>query len=107
MIEKLPWDSDFFGYPVGRVILKDFTDKRLSEIKCYASDFRLVYLFADHEITDQPDFRLFDRKAFFEKPISDSRLDETIIEFDPGKHDYDKLLHLALLSGSYSRFRID
>ena len=48
-LEILAWDSDFFGYPVGKIIASGIKADRLSELinQAKKESIRLVYLFAD------------------------------------------------------------
>jgi dTDP-4-amino-4,6-dideoxy-D-galactose acyltransferase len=46
LVEPLEWDTDFFGFPIGRVALDDATPQRLAEIETEARDLGIVCLYA-------------------------------------------------------------
>lgn len=119
MIEKLEWDSKFFKYPVGKLIVKhDINENKLFEIlNKEAKNYNLVYIFLpegrnisksnciNHNI------KLVDRKIVYQKKLSvRHRTVEKYfgeIESITGLKNYEKLPNLALLSGQYSRFNTD
>ncbi|KEO73463.1 GNAT family N-acetyltransferase [Anditalea andensis] len=110
-IQKLDWDSSFFGYEVGKLTLSE--GDKLSEEKFYEEvlPYDLVYIFSTSEINTQ-NFNLRDRKVVLEKDnyftetIEESH-DFTIRPFDSNIDDYEKLLDLGLQSGLHSRFNTD
>ena len=63
LIKKLDWDSSFFGYEVGKVIL-DKDNFRKEEFKKKAIDYKLVYVYSN-EIVDDEKFKLVDEKVTF------------------------------------------
>ena len=107
-IERLSWDSDFFGYEVGRIEIENLTDFNLSVFKKAAQKFKLVFVFSDLEL-NIPNFNLVDKKVIFHQEIIRIKeLSDIIIEsFDQTKHDFNQLKKLALQSGIQSRFFID
>lgn len=107
MIERLPWDSDFFGFPVGKLAL-DERDQAITlfDIQHDVTDFHVCYIFSQTELKNEA--CLFqDEKVVFE--IMTNQLapywNESIIVGAP--QDYEGLLDLALSSGAYSRFKLD
>ncbi len=106
MIKKLQWDTDFFGYPVGRINTSEtFFKKNTVEL----DNFRLVYLFSDKvlEITDSNILEV-DIKTTLVKRIEKNELypfHESISEYSGGQDT--KMKSLALESGKYSRFKTD
>jgi len=107
MIDKLTWDSEFFGYNVGRYIIDNqlFDENLLKENK---DNFKLIYIFSDEAIHDIKEIKLVDIKVIFEKKIAkDLKDNESIVEFDSNIQNYSELEQLAYLSGIYSRFKID
>jgi len=46
LVEHLPWDSEFFGLPIGRVMLDGATEDRLRAIEDEARDAGVVCLYA-------------------------------------------------------------
>jgi dTDP-4-amino-4,6-dideoxy-D-galactose acyltransferase len=109
MIDKLTWDSEFFGYNVGLYNLENdrFDNKLFHENK---ENFELIYIFSESEIELELEnkIKLVDVKTLFEKKVSNNLIDnETIISFDSSIHNYSELEQLAYLSGTFSRFKID
>lgn len=136
MIEKLKWDSEFFNYPVGRLIVNqgETTDDAL--FKLHQTDFRLIYVFSDEEIEfPVTGLKPVDQKVTLIKALSQNDVaqslefsaketgitpiekDETLTEENdtemlvkPYHHndkEYAMLLELALISGTHSRFNTD
>jgi len=106
MIEKLQWDTDFFGYDVGQVIFTD--DVKIDDILKEAEKFKLVYLVSGQEINYKPvRLQLVDIKTKLTKEVSikEDCLTNNIAEYD-GNND-EQLIQLALQSGIYSRFKKD
>ncbi|MDD3876097.1 MAG: GNAT family N-acetyltransferase [Bacteroidales bacterium] len=110
MIEKLFWDSNFFGYPVGKLELKQTTDFDLMSFKENAQKYQLVYIFSEEELKcDDPSLTLNDIKVTFLKKLCEE-LSDSIPECTPyifNSADYSELESLALESGKYSRFKTD
>lgn len=108
-IDVLKWDSDFFGYPVGRIDISGNT-----ELPCVfieeAHSFKLVYFFADREL-NVPGLDLVDKKVTLQHNIqlhpSFEAKSKDIRAFDLSRDSYEDLVQLALQSGTYSRFFID
>lgn len=104
-IEKLEWDSNLFGYNVGRI---DDNNFRLKDF----SDFKLVYIFSDKLIT-RLESKLVDKKATFIYQINESQMSNEqsskilIQPYEDLTHDYNELLTLTYESGIYSRFSVD
>lgn len=104
-IEKLEWDSNLFGYKVGRLYDEHFRSQDFSE-------FKLVYLYSDKEIKEL-ERNLVDKKTTFiyqmsECQISDGQSSNILIQpYEELIHNYDELLTLTYESGIYSRFFVD
>ncbi|MCL5247324.1 GNAT family N-acetyltransferase [Cellulophaga sp. 20_2_10] len=107
-IIKLDWDSDFFGYTIGRVDVKSPGAFDFPKFKKNAALYRLVYLFSDQKI-ESSKVQLVDTKLTFSKQLEHANLDENskVSIFLKGKDDFKKIEKLALQSGKYSRFKID
>lgn len=108
MIEKLKWDSDFFGYPVGRIQLETAHYSHISDITKDTAGFRLVYLVCPKRIrTTIKGLKLVDIKTRFSKQINNEQSDSfgRIHEYSGGADD--QLERLALQSGVFSRFKAD
>lgn len=111
-VERLDWDSDFFGFGVG--VLKPQSTAAVPALvkEARASGLKLLYWFADPQdgeaaaAAEAVGAFLADRKVTFLADAS-SRSGEVA----PGLHTATKVtpqLHsLALQSGHYSRFKVD
>lgn len=107
MINKLTWDSDFFGFNVGKFTVENTKFDEIN-FKEESKNFQLVYLFSNQEINVSDDLKLVDIKTTFEKKINTNIVDnKSIISFDSEIHNYKELEELAYLSGVFSRFKID
>ncbi|MBK0371274.1 GNAT family N-acetyltransferase [Flavobacterium agrisoli] len=108
-IERLEWDSSFFGFEVGRIGIgdeKEFDYKLFSE---YSKKFKLVYVFSKVNLLF-PNFELVDRKVVLNQFTYEVVLKENelvIDSFNLDRHDIKELKQLALKSGIYSRFNVD
>lgn len=110
-IEALTWDSDFFGFPVGRLTLDADHDWQAAQRLLQVSEYQLVYVHTDAqnsallaEITTKAP--LYDLKTYFVK----KKLDKTKWPIGIKRYTgslYPELLLLALQSGVYSRFNKD
>ncbi|MDT0686581.1 GNAT family N-acetyltransferase [Autumnicola psychrophila] len=110
MVQKAEWDSNFFGFPVGKVNLKSVDN--FEEVILASEKFKLVYVFSDVEI-NEPSLDLVDKKIIYKKALEANKEinpvegNGDLTSFDPKIHSYDHLLELAHLSGTYSRFKLD
>lgn len=111
MIEKLQWDSDFFGLRIGRVEISseeegDFLVSQIAEVK---KEYDLVYVFASHGCElYTANARLVDKKVVYSlTDATRSELCKDVVLWDVDKGVTDELLHLTLVSGEYSRFKLD
>lgn len=110
MIEKLNWDSEFFGYPVGKIVLEKGATFAAEAFKSKLSDFKLVYIFSPQELELKESSQIFlaDKKVVFLKQLDKAKQYE--IKAEINEYDgplSDDLLELVLESGIYSRFRVD
>lgn len=110
LIEKLDWDSDFFGFNVGSMILsKHLTDKEWKELA--ASEYRLIYLFAEQKLRKQ---LFYTRRMNYEIVLKENehslykpRENTVIVPTCNSNIDKKELVDLAVQAGSYSRFKQD
>ncbi len=108
-IRSLQWDSDFFGLRIGRadILTKEGSlslAERLSELK---RDFDLLYVFDSHNVGfAAKGSRLVDEKILYSKPC-EPRKQFPEISFYQASHPSADLYCLALVSGGYSRFKLD
>lgn len=112
MINKLDWDSSFFGYKVGKYILHNQNELLESVFFSQAEEFRLVYIFSKSALQSTL-FNLVDVKITLSKNIKseefivNSNENLSFDSFSRGIHDLKKLEKLGLQSGVYSRFNLD
>ena len=107
MIEKLNWDSDFFGYPVGKLYVE--TPESFDEeafVKA-ATAYKLVYIFAEKPLNYSRFALPVDVKLTFQKILKSENPGMQLQVFDPDLHEYAALKKLAFQSGEYSRFKTD
>ena len=108
-IRVLQWDSDFFGLRIGRVDLQTKTDAEQlqshhEELKL---QFDLLYIFDANAVGFKADgAKLVDEKILYSKPC-EPRTQYPEISFFQDKTPSKDLYHLALISGGYSRFKLD
>lgn len=105
----LEWDSAFFGKKICRVDaeLSDSLNAICNLMKTKGMD--LCYIFSNDKLIpfEKEGAVLVDEKTIFSKEVSvDSLLDTRKVKSYKGGMT-DQLRKLALLSGTYSRFRID
>lgn len=105
----LQWDSAFFGLRIGRVDLQ--TDADVVELKNYQEDLRqqfdLLYIFNLNNVNFSAEgAQLVDEKILYSKPC-EPRKQFSDVAFFQGATPSDDLYRLALVSGGYSRFKLD
>lgn len=113
-VQSLPWDTQFFGFPVGRLKGRRFTEAQLREVIQLAREdgWRLVYWFV--EPTDSVSaasaralgIPLTDRKARFAQSVP-AVPPSISTDIFPTDELTPRLLELARQSGHHSRFRVD
>ncbi len=108
-ISTLDWDSRFFGLRIGRVELQTPADaealqKRHTEMK---QQYDLLYVFDAAKAGFSADGALLvDQKILYSKPCKPRQTFKDVSLYQDDKPS-DSLYHLALISGWYSRFKID
>ncbi len=107
MIDKLPWDTAFFGFAVGKTNVEtlDFFDEG-AFVKS-ASNFKLVYVFANKPLNSSLFADPADVKLTFQKTLKIENPEMKFQVFDPDLYAYTDLQKLALQSGEYSRVKTD
>ena len=108
-IRTLQWDSDFFGLRIGRVDLQTQADatelaKRHEELK---QQYNLLYVFDLNAVGFVAEgARLVDEKILYSKYCENRVADKDVMLYQQdAPRDY--LYKLALVSGGYSRFKLD
>lgn len=110
-IKRLDWDSDFFGLRIGRadIVSEEESKVLASQNRALKENFDLIYVFASHGLgVPSSNAKLVDKKV--EYVLSDtlqSELNHNVTLWDNDRGVTDDLLHLALVSGQYSRFKLD
>lgn len=113
MLTSLPWDSEFFGFGVGRWSSSTASVEDLAALRQEAqrARMRLIYWFAPaapelEEVARLAGATLVDRKVTFVAGLPEGRIAESehIARVD---QPTDRLRSLALQSGAYSRFKLD
>ena len=110
MVERLQWDSDFFGLRIGRIdiVSNERWQMLLQEASSLQMHYDLIYVFSEQELpTDSNKVRLVDTKTIYVKSIDSSTIMPATIERYQESVPNADLYRLALVSGIYSRFRID
>jgi dTDP-4-amino-4,6-dideoxy-D-galactose acyltransferase len=108
-IIHLKWDTDFFGYNVGKVLVDNnvLNDKILAN-----NNYRLLYLYSnvalDKEVILRYKLFLADEKTDLIAQVSDLTFDKATNDSISELFSIDQnLLDLTFQSGHYSRFKID
>lgn len=113
IVNRLDWDSDFFGMRIGRTDIATEEEGAMlaSQAKSLKESFDLVYVFASHGLAFSGDnAKLVDEKMVYtlsHLPCAGIEEEDNVVIWDCAKGFTDDLLHLALVSGKYSRFRLD
>lgn len=106
-LTELDWDSDFFGYKVGKVTLED--NEMLTSIWPDVSHYKLIYILSNQQIINAHingiAAQLVDVKLLLGKPaVLGKQQDESIVLLTELTDD---LINLAIQSGWHSRFKLD
>lgn len=110
MVDCLQWDSDFFGLRIGRtdIASNERWNMLLQEEISLRKQYDLIYVFSEQELpTGTNGMRLVDTKTIYAKSIDSSAIMPATIERYQESVPNADLYRLALVSGVYSRFRID
>jgi dTDP-4-amino-4,6-dideoxy-D-galactose acyltransferase len=107
-IERLEWDSVFFGYEIGKIQINSQDKIKFDFFFEQAKRYKLIYIYSDITLTDSR-FKLVDSKVIFHQKINEENFENNFLleSFDTRVHDYNQIKQLALESGVYSRFFID
>lgn len=110
MVGRLQWDSDFFGLRIGRtdIVSNERWSVLLHEADVLRMQYDLIYVFSQQALSTNTDgMRLVDTKTIYAKSIDSSAIMPNSIECYQETAPNDDLYRLALVSGVYSRFRLD
>lgn len=106
-VNRLNWDSSFFGYEVGSVKIEEDCDFEMFKSDLFL--YKLIYVFSKKDIIF-PNLKLVDKKVLLHLFIEENIINQNQIfidSFDLKKHNLEELKILALESGMYSRFCTD
>lgn len=110
LIEKAFWDSDFFGYEVGRLNINSNHHFSVEDLISSAKAYKLVYVFSDDAINSNK-LNLVDEKVTlsldllgFNNEVNDELKTVSFKDVDFEESD---LKELAFESGTHSRFKVD
>ena len=116
MIKSLEWDSAFFGFPVGIIKLTSEPnwEKFILDFHSQAANYSLIYFITSQKLLIPPGI-LKDFNGYFinQRVLYQKRIGKPGTIFPTYIKEYRSsiltpgLLQLALISGSFSRFRID
>lgn len=110
-VKRQDWDSDFFGMRIGRADIASEEESVIlaGQANSLKENYDLIYVFTCHGLA----FSGFNAKLVDEKTVY-TLLDNPCLETDGNvivwnckRGVTEDLLHLALVSGQYSRFRLD
>lgn len=110
-VKGLDWDSDFFGIRIGRAEIASDEDatRLVSQVNSLKDSFDLIYVFARHGLAFTANkAKLVDEKTVYSlKEFPRFEKKSNVMVWDKDREVTDDLLHLALVSGTFSRFRSD
>jgi dTDP-4-amino-4,6-dideoxy-D-galactose acyltransferase len=118
-IEFLKWDSEFFGYRIGRVYLSNLNPKILLDIKEHSIEygFKLVYIITNRALLsgfDMIENNLYyvDTKLNFLAEVTENNIELSgdileISENEVNENEWNQLSELSYISGHQSRFKLD
>ncbi|MFD2743240.1 MULTISPECIES: GNAT family N-acetyltransferase [Sphingobacterium] len=107
MVQRLDWDSDFFGFEVG--LINDTTNESIFSFA--NKDYELIY--HQSHLSTCPIIHGYylcysEKKITFSKKItSGTPLCSNIVRFNETRHNIEDLYKLAHVSGQHSRFFLD
>ncbi|WP_339137797.1 MAG: GNAT family N-acetyltransferase [Candidatus Electrothrix sp. GW3-4] len=108
----LEWDSDFFGFKVSQIVKKEISKYELSLVldELRKENFKLVYMFLLNGIVfsiPYVEIKYIQKKITYKKEIRvPIKINNNIRKFER-KNPSDRLVNLAIVSGEFSRFRLD
>jgi dTDP-4-amino-4,6-dideoxy-D-galactose acyltransferase len=105
-VEKVEWDSDFFGYNVGKINVNNGINFNIDLLNF--KDYTLIYLFSKIKL-ENLDSILVDEKVVLNLNLIDQNIEKDNNIVSEFKHfsKFPQLLDLAFQSGIYSRFKKD
>lgn len=105
-IQKLTWDSTFFGYKIGKVEIKNTLNiKQLLEV-IEKSSYDMVQLFSNQKLGSGFNYNPIDVKLTFSKKVATTTTNNPYIKSVTKDLD-GALVKLATEAGIYSRYKTD
>jgi len=110
-LERLEWDSNFFGFETGKIHLTKTIEAKIES----SNPYKLIYLFSDNFINEeilQKKFKnrevyFVDEKRTYKKSIAFNLIeDKNVCMYSSNRIEHN-LLNLTYQSGAFSRFKID
>jgi dTDP-4-amino-4,6-dideoxy-D-galactose acyltransferase len=116
-IDALEWDSNFFGFKIGRVFINKSNASEIAAISELIKNeqFKMLYVILNewddeiHEKLQNAGAKLIDKKTTYVHTVTAEA--KTVVDFPvveyADKYMTPELIELAYASGKYSRFLID
>ena len=105
-IQKLAWDSTFFGYKIGKAEIKNTLNiKQLLDV-IEISSYDMVQLFSNKNLGSNFKYNPIDVKLRYTKKVGTSTSNNPCIK-SVNKDVDGKLVKLAREAGNYSRYKTD
>ncbi len=108
-IRKLEWDSEFFDLRIGCADIQTKEDaiNLASMADMLKNEYDLLYIFDENHIGFHAESaQLVDEKVLYSKHCEHKHIFEDVTSYKESSPS-DSLYHLALVSGGYSRFKLD
>ena len=110
-VTRLDWDSDFWDLRIGKTNIASEDDGEMlaSQVHLMRESFDLIYVFAQHGLFfSGNDAKCVDEKIVYSfSDLPGLEAHANVIVWNRTRGVTEDLLHLALLSGHYSRFKQD
>ena len=108
-IKTLHWDSNFFGLKIAKVDVAspEDSEKLLVRLPLLHKQYDLLYVFSQQKIEAFDEDVLCDCKVIYLQSVSPAGYHPNVWKYARLTTVSKDLLHLALESGEYSRFRLD
>lgn len=106
VIEKLDWDSQFFGFEVGRLNWEDGKTIPWTKIQSIMRNYSLCYVFSNQEVSTSGNSIYHSKRIAYKKTgLASIKLDTQLIsQLFESNSEVEKL---AVEAGRYSRFKKD
>ena len=100
-IQRLDWDSQFFGYEIGSIkLVKGEVDFK------FDNKYDLIYIFSEDVLPSKHYPKYIDKKVIYKKKITNKQLSDLDAQIYKGEIN-QALINLSIQSGAFSRFKLD